>query len=167
LKRLDPVAATKMEPSNRRRIVRALEVTVGTGQPFSSFGPGVDRYPPTRFRQVGLRLDRAELDRRIDARYDDQLAAGFLPEVEQLASTEMSRSAAQGLGYRELLEHLAGRCTFDEAMAEARRRTKRFARRQERWFRRDPRITWFDADDEDLVDQVDQWWRKAGGTAPH
>ena len=163
LERLDPAAAAKMLPSNRRRIVRALEVTVGTGRPFSSFGPGVDRYPPTRFRQVGLRLDRAELDRRIDARYDAQLAAGFLDEVAGLADAGLSRTAAQGLGYRELLDHVAGRCTLDEAMAIARRRTKRFARRQERWFRRDPRITWFEADDESLVARVDEWWRQAGG----
>ena len=164
LDHLDPVAAAKMEPSNRRRIVRALEVTLGTGQPFSSFGPGVDQYPPTRFRQVGLRIDRADLDRRIDDRYDAQLEAGFLDEVGRLASLGLSRTAAQGLGYRELLDHLAGNATLDEALAEARQRTRRFARRQERWFRRDPRIAWFDADDEDLLVQVDDWWRKAGGT---
>ncbi|MGI9616762.1 MAG: tRNA (adenosine(37)-N6)-dimethylallyltransferase MiaA [Acidimicrobiales bacterium] len=165
LDQLDPIAAAKMEPSNRRRIVRALEVSVGTGQPFSSFGPGVDKYPPSRFRQVGLRIDRADLDRRIDDRYDAQLEAGFLDEVERLATLGLSRTAAQGLGYRELLDHLAGNVTFDEAMAAARQRTRRFARRQERWFRRDPRIAWFDADDEDLVAQVDDWWRKAGGMA--
>lgn len=164
LDHLDPVAAAKMEPSNRRRIVRALEVTLGTGQPFSSFGPGVDQYPPTRFRQVGLRIERADLDRRIDDRYDAQLEAGFLDEVGRLASLGLSRTAAQGLGYRELLDHLAGNATLDEALAEARQRTRRFARRQERWFRRDPRIAWFDADDEDLLVQVDDWWRKAGGT---
>ncbi len=163
LDRLDRAAAAKMLPSNRRRIVRALEVTIGSGRPFSSFGPGVDRYPPTRFRQAGLQLDRAELDRRIDARYDAQLAAGFLAEVARLAELGLSRTAAQGLGYRELLDHLAGRCTLDEAMAVARQRTKRFARRQERWFRRDPRITWFPADDDHLVARVGEWWREAGG----
>jgi tRNA dimethylallyltransferase len=165
LEQLDPAAAAKMLPTNRRRIVRALEVTVGTGRPFSSFGPGVDRYPPTRFRQVGLRLDRSELDRRIDARYDAQLAAGFLDEVAVVAELGPSRTAAQGLGYRELLEHLAGRCSLDEAMAAARQRTKRFARRQERWFRRDPRIAWFDADDDGLVARVEDWWKKDGGTS--
>ena len=166
LHRLDPTAAAKMLPSNRRRIVRALEVTIGAGRPFSSFGPGVDRYPPTRFRQAGLRLDRSELDRRIDARYDAQLAAGFVDEVAALAELGPSRTARQALGYRELFEHLDGRCTLDDAVAAARKRTKRFARRQERWFRRDPRITWFDADDDGLASRVEDWWHKAGGTAP-
>ncbi len=163
LDRLDPTAATKMEPTNRRRIVRALEVTIGSGQPFSSYGPGVDHYQPSTFRQVGLRLDRAEIDRRIDERYDAQLAAGFLAEVADLARRPLSRTASQALGYRELLDHLAGAMTLDEAMTVARRRTKRFARRQERWFRRDPRIEWFDADAPDLVDRVERWWREPGG----
>ncbi len=158
LTELDPAAAAKILPGNRRRLERALEVTLGAGRPFSSFGPGLDRYPPTPFRQVGLRLDRAELDRRIDARYDDQMAAGFLDEVERLAAGPLSRTAGQALGYRELLAHRAGELTLAEALELARRRTRRFARRQERWFRRDPRITWFDALAPDLVDRVESWW---------
>lgn len=161
LDELDPVAAAKMLPTNRRRIVRALEVTIGSGLPFSSFGPGVDRYPPTRFRQAGLLLDRGELDRRIDARYSDQLAAGFLDETIEISKGELSRSAGQALGYREMLDHLAGSCSLEEALEVARRRTKRFARRQERWFRRDPRINWFEALDNDLVTQVRDWWTGA------
>lgn len=160
LQRLDPVAAAKILPSNRRRLARALEVTLGAGRPFSSFGPGVDHYPPSSFRQIGLRLDRSELDRRIDRRFDCQLDAGFEAEVAALARRPLSRTAAQALGYRELLAHRAGEMSFDEAMTLARKRTKRFARRQERWFRRDPRITWFEADSPDLVAQVESWWRK-------
>ena len=160
LDELDPTAAAKMLPTNRRRIVRALEVTIGAGRPFSTFGPGVDKYPPSSFRQIGLRLERDELDRRIDLRYDQQLQAGFLGEVQQLAGRELSRTAAQALGYRELLAHLNGEMTLDEAMETARKRTKRFARRQERWFRRDPRITWFSAVQDDLVSQVEGWWRE-------
>lgn len=161
LNELDPTAAAKMHATNRRRVERALEVTIGSGQPFSSFGPGVDRYPPIPHRQVGLRLQRDELDRRIDERYDQQLADGFVAEVTKLlASTGgLSRTAAQALGYKEILEHLAGGCSLGEAMDVARRRTKRFARRQERWFRRDPRIEWFDALDPMLVDRVEQFVR--------
>lgn len=162
LAELDPIAADKMLPTNRRRIVRALEVTIGSGQPFSSFGPGVDRYPPSSFRQVGLSLDRDELDRRIDARYEAQVAAGFLDEVVALSSRQLSRTAAQALGYRELLDHVRGALDLDEALALARKRTKRFARRQERWFRRDPRIAWFSAEEEDLVAQIEGWWREPG-----
>ncbi len=161
LNELDPNAAAKMQATNRRRVERALEVTIGSGRPFSSFGPGVDRYPPSPHRQIGLRIERDELDRRIDARYDQQLAGGFVAEVEALAASPdgLSRTAAQALGYSEILDHLAGRCSLDEAMEIARRRTKRFARRQQRWFRRDPRIEWFDAIDPKLVDRVEGFVR--------
>lgn len=164
LNSLDAVAAAKMLPSNRRRIVRALEVTLGSDRVFSDYGPGVDQYPPTPYRQVGLRLARAELDRRIDARYEQQMAAGFLVEVERLSHRPLSRTAAQALGYQELRAHIDGSMTLDRALAMARQRTKRFARRQERWFRRDPRITWFDALGADLISEVELWWRKPGGT---
>ena len=160
LNKLDPPAASKILPNNRRRIVRALEVTLGSNQPFSSYGPGVDRYPSSSFRQVGLRIDRDELDRRIDNRYQSQLEEGLLAEVSRLGTVGLSRTAAQALGYRELLAHLRGELEFGEAMDQARRRTKKFARRQERWFRRDPRITWFEALDPRLVDTVEEWWRK-------
>jgi len=145
---LDPTAAARMEPSNRRRVVRALEVTLGSGRPFSSFGPGLDQHPPTGFALVAVRRDHAELDRRIHERYDAQLAAGFLDEVRALLAAErpLSRTAAQALGYKELAAHLRGGCTLEEALELARTRTRRFARRQEKWFRRDPRIAWVDLD---------------------
>jgi tRNA dimethylallyltransferase len=135
-----------MEPTNRRRVVRALEVTLGSGRPFSSFGPGLEAYPATPFTQVGLRVDREVLDRRIADRYRHQLEDGFLDEVRWLAALDggPSRSAAQALGYSELLAHLRGECTLADAIADAVAATRRFARRQERWFRRDPRIEWFD-----------------------
>jgi tRNA dimethylallyltransferase len=157
LAEVDPAAAQKMEPSNRRRIVRALEVTLGSGRPFSSFGPGVDSYPVTRFLQVGLRLDRDELDRRIDARFDAWLASGLVEEVRSLPRP-LSRTAAQALGYRELLGHLDGECDLAEAVATAKARTRRFARRQERWLRRDPRIVWLDATSPDLAEIVLAQW---------
>lgn len=158
LAELDPVAAARMEPTNRRRVVRALEVTLGSGRPFSSFGPGLDQHPPTPFRLVALRWPWEDLDRRIHRRYDDQLAAGFLDEVRTLTTADRppSRTAAQALGYKELADHLAGRCTLDEALDLARTRTRRFARRQHKWFRRDPRIAWVDVDGDpfEVVDQV-------------
>lgn len=149
LAELDPVAASRMEPNNRRRVLRALEVTVGSGRPFSSFGPGLEQYGPTRFRLVGLRRPRAEINARIEERYRRQMAAGFLDEVEALAALgpALSRTARQALGYRQLLEHLEGRCSLEEAIERAVVATRQFARRQERWFRRDPRITWIDVGD--------------------
>ncbi|MFN2608519.1 MAG: tRNA (adenosine(37)-N6)-dimethylallyltransferase MiaA [Acidimicrobiales bacterium] len=143
----DPAAAARMEPSNARRIVRALEVTIGSGRPFSSFGPGLGDYPPSRFSMVGVWLPRPVVAERIAGRYVDQLADGFVPEVTALAARPdgLSRTAAQALGYRELLDHVGGRYTLDEAVAAAVARTRRFARRQRAWFRRDPRITWLAA----------------------
>jgi tRNA dimethylallyltransferase len=144
---LDPVAAGRMEPSNRRRVVRALEVTIGSGRPFSDHGPGMGTYPALAFPIVGLHRDRDDLDARIDARYEAQLTAGFVAEVEALLARPggLSRTAGQALGYRELADHLGGGSTLDEAMAQARTRTRRFARRQQRWFRRDPRLVWVEA----------------------
>jgi len=141
LAQLDAVAAARMEPNNRRRIVRALEVTLGSGRPFSSFGAGLTTYPSTQFRFIGLDVDPAELRSRIAARLDAMLAAGLVAEVEGLAA-RMSRTARQALGYRELLAHLDGETSLDEAIDLIRRRTVTFARRQRAWFRRDPRVEW-------------------------
>jgi len=143
---LDPVAATRIEPANRRRIVRALEVTVGSGRPFSSYGPGLQAYPPSDVRLLGLRWPRDALAARIERRVEAMMAAGLLDEVERLAGRGLSRTAAQALGYKELLAHLHGQVGLDEAVATIVRRTRQFAVRQERWFRRDPRVRWFDID---------------------
>jgi tRNA dimethylallyltransferase len=141
---LDPVAAGRMVPTNRRRVVRALEVTVGSGRPFSSHGPGLDHHGPTGIDLVGVWLPQEVVAARIAERYEAQLAAGFLDEVRALADRPggLSRTARQALGYRQLLEHLAGGPSLDDALTEATRRTVRFARRQRAWFRRDPRIRW-------------------------
>ena len=145
LAELDPAAAVRMTPSNRRRVVRALEVTLGGGRPFSSYGPGLDRYPPTPFVQVGLDWPRPDLDARIETRCRRQIDGGFLDEVRALSGRGLSRTAAQALGYRELLAHLRGELTLEGAVEAAVARTRRFARRQQRWFRRDPRIHWLTA----------------------
>lgn len=143
---LDPQAATKMEPTNSRRVVRALEVCLGSGRPFSSFGPGLDRYPESPVVQIGLRWPRPLLARRIDRRVAAMMDAGLLDEVRGLAAgpRPLSSTARQALGYKELLDHLEGRCDLDEAVATIVTRTRQFAVRQDRWFGRDPRIRWVD-----------------------
>jgi tRNA dimethylallyltransferase len=143
LHQLDPLAASRCEPSNRRRIERALEVTIGSGQPFSSFGPGTSAYPPSDVQQVGVLWPRETLSRRIEQRVHAMMSAGLLREVQTLTEQfELSREAKQALGYRELLDHLAGQISLDEAIAQIVLHTRQFAVRQERWFRRDPRIEW-------------------------
>lgn len=143
---LDPKAAARIEPGNRRRIVRALEVCLGAGRTFSSFGEGLDTYPPTSWDVVALAVDPAVLADRIAARYSAQLTNGLLDEVRTLADAQppMGRTAAQALGYRQLLAHLAGERDLDDAVEAAVAATRRFARRQRSWFRRDPRLTWCD-----------------------
>lgn len=154
---LDPLAASRMEPTNRRRVIRALEVTVGSGRAFSSFGPGLEAHPPTDFVQIGLDMERPLLDQRIADRYQVQMANGFLDEVATLhgAAHPMSATAAQALGYKELIEHLEVRLSLAGALDLARQRTRRFARRQQRWFRRDPRISWMPAGEGDQVRALD------------
>jgi tRNA dimethylallyltransferase len=146
LTELDPVAASRMEAGNRRRIVRALEVTVGSGRPFSSFGPGMAAYPLVATVQLGLEWPLDELDRRIEVRAHAMVDGGLVAEVEALAARPggLSRTARQALGYREVLEHLDGVVSLDEAVTTIVARTRQFARRQVRWFRRDPRIVWRD-----------------------
>ena len=149
LEGLDPLAASRMEPSNRRRVLRALEVTIGTGRPFSSFGPGLETYPPTAFALIGVDRAHDDISDRIAARYRQQLDDGFVDEVRALDARPhgLSRTARQALGYKELLGHVRGERTLDDAVDEAIRRTRRFARRQRSWFRRDPRVVWVTPDD--------------------
>ncbi len=153
---LDPVAAGRIEPGNRRRIVRALEVTIGAGRPFSSFGPGLVTYRPTNATIIGLEVGRAELDRRLAERFEDQLARGLLAEVRALSSRPggLSRTARQAIGYRELLGHVEDGVALEQAKTAAVRRLRAFARRQEAWFRRDPRVVWIKAGRDDLCDAV-------------
>lgn len=152
LREADPLAAEKMEPSNARRIVRALEVLEGSGRPFSSFGPGVDEYPPTAVRQIALRWDRDILRTRIAHRVQDMMRAGLLDEVRSLVANGLSLTARQALGYKEMIEHLEGRMDLDQAVEQIVVHTCQFAVRQERWFRRDPRVIWIDVQQDPVVE---------------
>ncbi|HUP86299.1 MAG TPA: tRNA (adenosine(37)-N6)-dimethylallyltransferase MiaA [Acidimicrobiales bacterium] len=155
---LDPPAAERIEPGNRRRIVRALEVTIGSGRPFSSFGPGLARYDhDVPFQLAGLRASRDVLRQRIEERFTAMVAGGLLDEVRTLAAgPRLSTTAGQALGYRELLRHVVDGEPLAACVDEAVRRTRAFARRQEAWFRRDPRITWYDVHDPAEIGAVAQ-----------
>ena len=162
---LDPVAASRMEPGNRRRVVRALEVCLGSGRPFSSFGPGVAAFPATsRFRLVGLAVEPDLLGARIERRVHEQAAAGLVEETARLLATlgGLSRTCRQGLGYKEVLLHLEEGLPLEAALALDVANTRRFARRQRSWFRRDPRIRWLEVEDEPraaLRGSRDHWRR--------
>jgi tRNA dimethylallyltransferase len=156
LAELDPLAASRMQPANRRRVLRALEVALGSGRPFSSYGPGMEAYPPVPWRIAGLSLPPAAVAERIALRWRTMMDQGLLSEVRALAGRPagLSRTARQALGYRELLAHLECGVPLADAEAEAVRRTRSFARRQRAWWRRDPRITWYEACGNPLADSA-------------
>lgn len=164
LTQADPEAASRIEPGNRRRIVRALEVLEATGRRFSSFGPGLGRYdaPMVPVRFVGLWTERARLAERIDERVGAMERAGLVAEVEQLARRAhgLGRTARQAIGYKEMLMYLDGVLTREEAFDLVARRTRQFARRQRVWFRRDPRIVWIGTSEnsEHVTDAVLATW---------
>ncbi|MFJ6661921.1 tRNA (adenosine(37)-N6)-dimethylallyltransferase MiaA [Streptomyces sp. NPDC091377] len=138
----DPEAGRAILPSNGRRIVRALEVIEITGRPFTANLPGHDSIYDTV--QIGVDVARPELDERITRRVDRMWEAGLVTEVRALEAQGLreGRTASRALGYQQVLAALAGDCTMEEARAETVRATKRFARRQDSWFRRDPRVHW-------------------------
>jgi tRNA dimethylallyltransferase len=149
---LDPTAARAILPSNGRRIVRALEVIELTGRPFSASlpKPGPARYGATL---IGLDVDAAELDVRVDTRVERMFAAGLAEEVRMLENQGLreGRTASHALGYQQVLAAFDGAHDLAAAAEETARATRRFVRRQRSWFRRDKRITWLDATRPDLL----------------
>jgi tRNA dimethylallyltransferase len=151
LRERDPGAAAAILPSNGRRVVRALEVIELSGGTFAATMPA-HRYAYDAV-QIGLTVPRPELDERITVRVERMWAAGFVDEVRALAAAGLrrGRTAARALGYAQVLRALAGDWTEDEAKEQTIRATRRFARRQEAWFRRDPRVRWLPFDAPDLL----------------
>jgi tRNA dimethylallyltransferase len=152
----DPKAAAAILPSNGRRIVRALEVIEITGRPFSATMPDYAASPAPeggQAVQIGIAMPRPELDRRIDARVDRMWERGLEGEVRALEARGLreGRTASRALGYQQLLRYTGGEGTLEQAREETARATRRFARRQESWFRRDPRVTWVPAGEDALA----------------
>ncbi|MGH3239276.1 MAG: tRNA (adenosine(37)-N6)-dimethylallyltransferase MiaA [Spirillospora sp.] len=155
LRGLDPAAAEAILPSNGRRIVRALEVIEISGRPFSATLPE-HRYRYGSVVQIGLSVPRDALDERIAVRVRRMWDAGLVDEVRDLEKRGLrdGLTAGRALGYAQVLRFLAGEWTQEEAKEETIRTTRRFARRQESWFRRDPRVQWLPYDASDLADRV-------------
>ena len=143
----DPESADRIHPNNIVRVIRALEVYELTGTPMSElqqqWHPEKQRYP---FIAFGLTMPRALLYRRIEQRVDVMLANGLIAEVESLLATGYAREtvALQSFGYRELIAYLDGDCTYLEAISQLKQNTRRFAKRQLTWFRKDTRLQWID-----------------------
>ncbi|MDD4237110.1 MAG: tRNA (adenosine(37)-N6)-dimethylallyltransferase MiaA [Desulfotomaculaceae bacterium] len=147
---VDPEAAAKLHPRDARRVIRALEVYYMTGRPSSSYTQ-LNQYhqPLYRLFMFGLNMERASLYRRIEKRVDAMIAAGLVEEVHQLLESGYSRdlNAMRSLGYKEIAAYLTGEISMEQAVELLKRNTRRFAKRQLTWFRRDDRIRWLDIDD--------------------
>jgi len=154
LLRADPVAARSIQPKNERRVVRALEVIELTGRPFSATLPTREYQLPAV--TIGLLVPRPELDARIEARVRQMWDAGLLDEARRLDADGLreGRTAAKALGYSQALAHLDGLLSAEQAIEDTITSTRRFARRQESWFRPDPRIHWLVYDDSQLTDRA-------------
>jgi len=154
LVQVDPLAAQAIQPNNDRRVVRALEVIELTGRPYSASLPTREYELPTI--TIGLLVPRPELNRRIATRVHRMWDAGLLDEVRRLdaAGLREGRTAAKALGYGQALAHLDGLLSAEQAVEDTITSTRRFARRQESWFRPDPRIHWLAYDDPRLTDRA-------------
>jgi len=152
---VDPAAAAVIQPANGRRIVRALEVVELTGRPFAATLPE-RQYLLPGVVQLGLAVDRGTLDRRIEQRVDAMWAAGLVAEVSELVQHGLRDgvTASRALGYRQVLAFLDGSLDEEEARRQTVVGTRKFARRQDSWFRQDPRVSWLAHDRVDLVDAV-------------
>jgi tRNA dimethylallyltransferase len=160
----DPEAARRLHPNDGVRILRALEVVLQTGVPMSAWqaehGFAEARYP---FALVGVDRDKAELNRRIDARVERMLADGFVDEVRALlaAGYAPTLKPMQGLGYRRLCAHLAGELTLEEAREKIKADTRKLAKRQRTWFRGEPELRWLPPDPAAFVDAARAFFESA------
>lgn len=144
----DPESASLIHPNNARRVVRALEM-LDEGESYARRHRGLRAHEPHYDAQIwGLTMDRGRLYERIDARVDAMVEAGLVDEVRGLASRGLTAelTAGQAIGYKEILQALAGECSLDEAVAAVKLRSRRYAKRQLSWLRRDGRVRWIDLD---------------------
>ena len=165
LRDVDPVTAEKLHPNDVRRIVRGLEVFYESRRPLSAWKNLQDRESPYRLCMVGLTMERKHLYKNIEQRVLRMVEHGLVGEVRGLLDRGYGAglNAMQGLGYKELLPYLAGQITLPEAIATLQRDTRRFAKRQLTWFRRDPRIEWFTIGESPLSKVVEEISKLAAG----
>ncbi|PTX58687.1 tRNA dimethylallyltransferase [Melghirimyces profundicolus] len=154
LKEVDPQAAERLHPNDRRRIIRALEIHRTTGKPLSEVQ--THDPPPYRMLWIGLTMPRKRLYERVNRRVDQMMEAGLLDEVASLYRMGYRRDliSMQALGYKELMRHLEGEISLEEAVRLVKQRTRKFAKRQLSWFRRLNEIHWFDVTRENIGEEI-------------
>ena len=150
LKRLDPEHYAIVDRQNHRRVIHALEICYQTGKTYTSFRTQTRKERPFRIVKIGVNRDRDELYSRINQRVDDMMSAGLLDEVESLKAWR-DNNALNTVGYKELFDYLDGRWPLDEAVERIKGNTRRYARKQLTWFKRDQEMTWFHPDQTDEI----------------
>jgi tRNA dimethylallyltransferase len=148
LEEADPEAAKRLHPHDVKRVIRALEIVHLSGTSGGDYRKAISGPPLYDARMVGLTMDRNRLYQRINLRVDRMIEAGLVEEVRGLLAQGCTPDmiSMQGLGYKEIISYLNGECSLEEAADTIKQRTRRFAKRQYTWFRRDPHIRWFDID---------------------
>lgn len=155
LKSVDPEAANIIDKNNVRRVIRALEIYKVTGKTKTELDKESIKETKFDFLMYGIKTDREELYNRINKRIDYMMEQGLVSEVEELNKKyKMSKTALQGLGYKEVIEYINGNCNYDEMIEKLKMETRRYAKRQITWFKRDERITWVPK--EKMVDVIMQ-----------
>jgi len=158
---LDPVYALQVDRANPQRVMRALEVCLSTGKPYSSFRSGKKTERPFRMIKIGLNRDREELYRRIDQRMDEMLQNGLVEEARELYPYK-DKNALQTVGYQEIFDFFDGKYDEAEMIRLLKRNSRRYAKRQLTWFARDPGYHWFHPDQfEAIVAYIEEKMREA------
>jgi tRNA dimethylallyltransferase len=157
LNELDPVYYKEVDRANPNRLLRALEVCISTGIPFSELRMKSPKKRNFRMIWIGLEMERSLLNTRIDKRVDRMMGEGLLEEAKQLFPFQ-SLNALNTVGYKELFDHMNGKMTLDQAIEKIKTHSRRFAKRQMTWFKKQKEITWFHPDD---LDQIIDYIRKA------
>jgi len=156
LRQLDPQHYAEVDRQNPRRVMHALEICLQTGRPYSSFRTGRHKQRPFHIIKIGLNRDRDELYRRINSRVDQMMSHGMMEEALALYHLR-HLNALNTVGYKELFAYMDGRWTLDEAVERIKGNTRRYARKQLTWFKRDQAIRWFHPDDtEDILGYIDE-----------
>jgi len=156
LAKKDSVAAEKIHPNNLRRVIRALEVCRLTGKTFTQVNEESRREAVYNVLTIGIKTDREKLYNRIDTRVDRMMEDGLLAEIKKLKSMGIGRetTAMQAIGYKELLEYLGGNLSLDEAVEKIKQESRRYAKRQMTWFRRNDKINWVDIENPDEMRKI-------------
>lgn len=153
LQQLDPDYFAEVDIQNPQRVIRALEVCLSTGKPFSEFRTQAHKQRPFKTIKIGLNIDREKLYERINLRVDQMMKEGLLNEVKSLLPYR-DKNALQTVGYQELFNYLDGGCSLEEAVAKIKQNTRNFAKRQLTWFRKDTEINWFEPQQTEAIIQL-------------